>query len=493
MSRRVAVAVALILMVVSACTRGSTSASSPTPTPTPALPTPSAIAWIDCGKGFQCGSLTVPLDYANPTNDTINIALVRKPATIPSQRIGSVLINPGGPGASGIDYVKGAAGSFKNLNKRFDLIGFDPRGVGLSAPVRCLTGPQEDAFNALDPVLDDPQEKQAGIQADQDFVAGCEQMSARILPFVDTQSAARDMDQIRAAVGDQKLTYLGFSYGTFLGETYAHLFPTHVRALSLDGVIDPNVSSNDLLLAQVVSFEKNLQAFFANCKSHPTCQLARLGDPNTRVMALMRTLDANPMRVGSRTLTRALAVIGVLVTLYNPSDWPYLDLGVTNALRGDGRLLLALSDSYLGRQPNGTFTNEFDASTAIDCLDRPVPMDVAAYDQLGPAFANASPLFGPATQYGFLTCAYWPVKPTGHVGPLTVEGAPPILLVGGTNDPATPYAWAQAVSQQIAGSVLLTRQGNGHVSYDKSSCAQQAEDDYLINLTLPDPGTICTS
>lgn len=489
-----AVAVALVLVVVSACTRGSTTAGSTrTPTPTPTLAAPSAIAWIDCGKGFQCGSLSVPLDYANPTNDTIKIALVRKPATIPSQRIGSVLTNPGGPGASGIDYLESAASSMKNLNKRFDLIGFDPRGVGLSTPVRCLTSAQEDAFNALDPVLDDPQEKQAGILADQNFAAGCEKMSARLLPFLDTPSTARDMDQIRAAIGDKKLTYLGFSYGTFLGETYAHLFPTHVRALSLDGVIDPTLSANDLLLAQVVGFEKNLQAFVADCKARSTCQLARLGDPNAKLLGLMQTLDTKPLAVGPRTLTRALAVIGVLTPLYEPSEWTYLDLGVTSALRGDGRLLLALSDAYLGRQANGTYTNELDASVAINCMDRPAPTDVAAYDQLGPAFASASPLFGPATQYGNLGCAYWPVKPTGQAGPLTADGAPPILLVGGTNDPATPYAWAQAVSQQIAGSVLLTRQGDGHVSYDKSTCAQQAEDNYLINLTLPDPGTVCTS
>jgi pimeloyl-ACP methyl ester carboxylesterase len=490
-SRRVAVAVALILVVVSACTRGSTIAAS-TPTPTP-MPTPSTIAWFDCGRGFQCGSLKVPLDYANPTNATINIALIRKPATNPSQRIGSVLTNPGGPGASGIDYLKSAAGSMKNLNVRFDLIGFDPRGVGLSSPVRCLTAAQEDTFNALDPVLDDPQEKQAGIQADQDFAAGCQQISAKILPFLDTPNTARDMDQIRAAVGDEKLTYLGFSYGTFLGETYAHLFPTHVRALSLDGVIDPTLSANDLLLAQVVSFEKNLQAFIANCKAHASCQFGRSGDPNAKLMAFMQSLDAKPMQVGNRTLTRALAVIGVLTPLYSPSEWPYLDLGLTSALGGDGRLLLALSDAYLGRQANGTYTNELDASFAINCMDRPAPTDVAAYDQLGPAFANASPLFGPATQYGNLGCAYWPVKPTGQAQALTADGAPPILLVGGTNDPATPYAWAVAVSHQITNSVLLTRQGDGHVSYDKSICAQQAEDDYLINLTLPDPGTVCTS
>jgi len=266
-----------------------------------------------------------------------------------------------------------------------------------------------------------------------------------------------------------------------------------VRALSLDGVIDPTLSANDLLLAQVVGFEKNLQAFLADCKARTTCQFGRSGDPGAKLLALMQQLDANPMQVGNRTLTRALAVIGVLTPLYDPGSWSFLDQGLTAAEQGNGRLLLGFSDLYLGRNADGTYSNETDANFAINCLDRPVPTDVTTYDQLGPAFAQASPLFGPATQYSNLGCAYWAVKPTGQPGPLTADGAPPILLVGGTNDPATPYAWAQAVSHQIAGSVLLTRQGDGHVSYDKSTCAQQAEDNYLINLTLPAAGTVCTS
>ncbi len=476
-----------MLLVVTACTRTGTTATSK---PTPTIPARSAIAWTDCGKGFQCGSLTVPLDYANPDKETIKVALIRKPATDPTQRIGSVLTNPGGPGASGIDFLRSAAAEMTSLNKRFDLIGFDPRGVGQSAPVRCLTDPQEDAFNALDVVLDDPQEKQAASQSDQNFAAGCQQMSGQMLPFVGTVDAARDMDQIRAAVGDAKLTYLGFSYGTYLGQVYAHLFPTHVRALSLDGVVDPSRSANDLLLDQVVGFEKNLQAFIADCKVRTTCRFGRSGDPNAKLMSLMQRLDTNPMVVGNRALTRALAVIGVLEPLYNPSYWTFLDQSLSAAEAGDGRLLLAWSDLYYGRQPNGTYTNMTDISVAVNCLDRPVPTDIAAYDQLGPAFAKASPLFGPATQYGNLVCAYWPVKPAA-LGPLTADGAPPILFVGGTDDPATPYSWALAASRLIPNSVLLTRRGDGHVSYDKSSCAPQAEDDYLINLTLPAPGTVC--
>jgi pimeloyl-ACP methyl ester carboxylesterase len=480
----------IVVLVASACTLNPAPQAQPTPSV-------GAVNWTSCSpSGFECGTVAVPLDYAHPDKGTINIALNRKPATDQANRIGSVLTNPGGPGASGIQFLQGEAASMTNLNRRFDLIGFDPRGIGQSAPVRCLTGPEEDTFNALDSVLDDAQEKQAFIDADKNFAAGCMQRSAQVLPFVDTVSAAKDMDLIRAAIGDEKLTYLGFSYGTFLGQTYAHLFPTHVRALALDGVLDPSLSANDLLLAQLVGFEHNLQAFLADCSSRKSastpCAYAASGDPATKLTNLMTRLDTSPMPVGSRALTRSLAVIGVLLGLYSESFWPTLDQALATTDQGSGMLLLRLADFYLARNADGTYDNETDANFAVNCLDRPVSKDVATYDQLGPQYARVSPMFGPAFQYSNLGCAYWPVPPTGHAGPLSADGAPPILLVGGTGDPATPYAWAQAVNKQLAGSVLLTRNGNGHTSYDASTCAHSAIDAYLINLTLPAAGTVCS-
>lgn len=454
------------------------------------------MTWTNCGNGFQCATLQVPLDYAHPDAGTITIALNRKPATDQANRIGSVLTNPGGPGASGIHFLQGEAASMTQLNKRFDLVGFDPRGIGQSTPFKCFTGPEEDAFNALDSVLDDPQEKQAAIQSLKDFVAGCVDRSARVLPFMDTASAANDMDVIRAALGDAKLTYLGFSYGTFLGQTYAHLFPSHVRALALDGVVDPTLSALDLNVTQLQSFERNLEAFLADCKARKSatkpCAYAASGDPATKLNALMTRLDSAPISVGSRTLTRSLALIGVELALYSQSLWPALDRALTATDRGIGSLLLRLSDFYYSRNANGTYDNELEANFAVNCLDRSVPTDIATYDQLGPIYDKISPLLGLSFQYSNLGCAYWPVKAKGHAGPLTVPGAPPILLVGGTDDPATPYAWAQAVNRQIANSVLLTREGNGHTSYDASACAHSAIDAYLINLTLPAAGTVCS-
>jgi pimeloyl-ACP methyl ester carboxylesterase len=273
------------------------------------------------------------------------------------------------------------------------------------------------------------------------------------------------------------------------------LFPTHVRAFSLDGVVDPTLSANDIILAQAAAFEQNLQAFLADCASRKVspnpCQYAQSGDPATKLNALMTRLDASPLPVGGRLLTRGLAIIGVAYPLYDQSIWRYLDQALTQADLGRGAILLALSDLYLERNADGTYKNATDANYAINCLDHPAPTDIAAYDRLGPAFAQASPLFGPAFQYSNLPCAYWPVQPTGRAGPLTANGAPAILLVGGTNDPATPYAWAKSVHQQIPGSILITRNGYGHVSYFVSSCIEQLEDAYLVSLTLPADGTTC--
>ena len=230
MIKRLAALAIIAAVLATACTRNSPATAKRSPTP---ASSPTTLVWTDCRDGFTCATVQVPLDYAHPDAGTIGIAINRKPAKDQGNRIGSLLINPGGPGDSGVDWVHGSALALTTLNRRFDLIGFDPRGVDRSAPIHCLDGPQADAYNALDAVLDDPQEKQAAIQADIQYAAACKQNNENILPFVDTASAARDMDAIRAALGDPKLTYLGFSYGTFLGETYAHLLC--ILALDDDG------------------------------------------------------------------------------------------------------------------------------------------------------------------------------------------------------------------------------------------------------------------
>jgi pimeloyl-ACP methyl ester carboxylesterase len=495
MLKRIAALAVVLAIFATACKPNSPTSSKSSPSPSSSTPEAGSIAWTDCGGGFQCGTVPVPLDYSHPEAGTIAIALDRKLATDPAHRISSLLINPGGPGDSGVQFLRDDLSALTDLNQRFDLIGFDPRGVGLSSPVHCLNDAQKDAVNELDAVLDDPQEKQAVIQASKDFAAACLRNNAKILPFLDTTNAAKDMDMIRAALGDAKLTYLGYSYGTFLGQMYAHLFPTHVRALVFDGVVDPSVSASDQLLAQLNGFQHNYEAFLADCISRKAaatpCAYAQTGDPATKLNALLERLDTHPMVVGTRTLTRGLALTGVIFGLYYQVVWQYLDQGLTSADQGDGRVLIALADQLNQRNADGTYTNLSDAIEAIDCLDNPVPTDISYYDQLGPSFTKISPLLGPPLQYSYLICAYWPIKPTRVPGPLTADGAPPILVVGGTNDPVTPYVWAQSVNQQLAGSVLLTRSGNGHTSGD-DPCASAAENAYLINLTLPAAGTVCT-
>lgn len=405
-----------------------------------------------------------------------------------------LLLNPGGPGGSGITYARNVAKLIAGLNKRFDLVGFDPRGVGQSSPIRCLSGPQTDSFVAADPVLDDAQERKTYIDFAKAAALACEQKSGALLPFVDTASAARDMDVIRTALGDAKLTYFGLSYGTFLGQMYAHLFPTHVRALALDAVVDPSLNFTDRAIQRAAALEANLQAFLTYCRKFASCMFGSSGDPGDALTALMQRLDREPLPVRQRKLTRSLAMEAVLAALYSPRSWDLLQTALFNAAeQGEGLSLLVIADSFNGRHADGTYSNFLAANAAIFCRDFAVPTDIAAYDQIGATLSKVSTLFGPFLQYSGMTCSYWLVKPSATMGPLVADGSPPILLIGGTADPATPYASAEAVNKGLAGSVLLTRRGYGHGSYDLSECVRQAADAYLIDLTLPAVGTVCQS
>jgi len=479
----------LVVLVTSACRLPLPSAAQ-TPSPT----THVELAWTDCKDGFQCATLQVPLDYSQPDGRQISLALIRKPVTDASRRIGSLLLNPGGPGGSGVTFLREFANLLKNLNTRFDLVSWDPRGVGASTAVTCLDGPQLDAFLALDSVLDDPQETSAFITANRDFAIGCRHRSGDLLPFMDSESTARDMESIRAALGDSKLTYLGFSYGTFIGQWYAHLFPARVRALALDGVVDSTVNGRSAALTQLTGFEKNLEAYLADCGTRPTCTLTRGGDPRGKLVALMDRLDATPLPVGNRQLTRSLAMMAMLATMYDQLHWKDLDSALNALEGGDGTKMLAIADHWNERNPDGTYSNFVNgAFAATACLESPpAPTEILSPDPAGGQILRASPFFGPWSEWAGVYCDFWPELPRAYT-PLTVHGAPPILLVGASNDPATPYVWSKSVSEQIPGSVLLTRIGNGHTSYEFSDCITAAEDAYLISLVLPPQGTTCTS
>jgi pimeloyl-ACP methyl ester carboxylesterase len=446
--------------------------------------------WSACGDGFECATLAVPLDYADPAKEQIAISVIRLPAS-GNERIGSLLLNPGGPGGSGIEYARAATSVVSpQLRARFDIVGFDPRGVGDSSPVRCPTGPQLDQYIALDPTPDTPAEERAGKQEAQLYAEGCQARSGRLLAHVGTPDAARDMDVLRAALGDAKLTYLGKSYGTYLGATYADLFPTKVRALVLDGALDPTVSSTEMGTVQARGFDTAFRSFLRDCFKAKDCPFkARTTAKATKELkALLREADQTPLRntFDKRKIQESAVVMGVIYPLYDHTAWPYLRQALTSAFKGDGTILLRFSDLYFGRRADGTFPNRTDANTAINCLDHP-------YTPPPPASTTRSSLFGDYVSGDAQPCAYWPVKSKTAPRALHAKGAPPIVVVGTIRDPATPYEWAKALASQLSSGRLLTFDGDGHTAYRTgSACVDTLIDRYFISLTPPPPaGSRC--
>jgi pimeloyl-ACP methyl ester carboxylesterase len=494
---------AIVSLVLSACGDGSSDRSSPpsaaTTTTDGATPTTVAgtvLHWATCPttalKGLQCTTLTVPLDYADPARGDIDLYLDRHRAT--GRAIGSLLINPGGPGASGVDYLPDLLPELGSaITSKFDVVGFDPRGVGRSDPVTCGTGPQLDAELGSDPSPPTPAGFGALLAADRRFDAGCEARSGRLLPYLSTVDAARDMNRIRAAVDDARLTYLGFSYGTLLGATYAQLFPTRVRAMVLDGAIDPALQPVAMEQTQAAAVDRELDAFFAACTAG-SCGWHPAGDLAGDFDALLTQVRAHPVAVaGSGQAVGAAALLyGSANALYSPTTWTILGRALTELQAGNGALMLALFDSYVGRSPTGTYTNEVEAESAVDCLDAPAPT-VAQLRAEAPATMRLAPVFGLLVLYSEVTCSLWPVPATGRPGPVSAAGSPPIVVVGSTGDPITPYTWAEALAHQLAHGVLLTRTGYGHTGYGASSCVRGAVNRYLLTTTPPPAGTTCAS
>jgi pimeloyl-ACP methyl ester carboxylesterase len=421
------------------------------------------------------------------------MAIDRHPAT--GAKIGSLLINPGGPGASGVDALAELVPRMPaNLLSAFDVVGFDPPGVARTAPITCLDSAALNQYFHVDPAPVTPAGFQAAVAADRTFAAGCEAHSGAELPYVGTADAARDMDVLRAALGDSKLSYLGLSYGTLLGATYAGLFPTHVRAMVLDGALDPALPTIPQLNEQAVSIEGELQQFFAACAAQPSCPWKPAGSPTAAYEALIAKVRAKPLpaRGTSRTVGPSELLYGTAVTLYSTSTWSDLANALQAASAGDGTGFLELFDSYTGRASNGTYSNLFEANAAVNCLDAPAP-SLAALSAAAPAAAVAAPIFGVLNLDSEAGCSVWPLPATGRIGPIRAAGSPPIVVVGSTGDPVTPYSWAQSLSRQLADGVLLTRVGSGHTAYLNSSCIRTQVGRYLIGLAPPPAGTRCNS
>ena len=491
-----------------ATTTAATTATTATSAPTAALARfyaqkpdwqacPDADAQSFVTTAAQCATIQVPLDYANPAAGTISLALDRIPAADQKARIGSLLVNPGGPGGSGLDYAKAADRIVgKPLLDRFDLIGFDPRGVGESTPVKCLSDAQLDTFIALDPAPDTAAEVAAAEQQAKLLADGCEAESARLLPHVGTPDAARDMDVIRSVVGDAKLNYLGKSYGTFLGATYAGLFPARVGRVVLDGAIDPSLSSDQLDLGQAGGFQTAVEAFLADWVGDGGSPLGdTVATAQAKLGQLLAGVSAKPLPTGTdRQLQSGQAFLGVVAPLYDRQSWPALRAALVQLSQGRGDDLLRFSDLYSDRGESGYTSNANEVIYAVNCLDRPEDETTAQVEALVPAFEKASPVFGAALAWSSLPCSDWPVHPARGPARITAPGAAPILVVGTTRDPATPYAWAVSLAEQLSSGVLLTRDGDGHTGYFMgNACIDAKVETYLLDGTPPADGTRCAA
>lgn len=454
------------------------------------------IAWSGCGEGFQCARVTVPVDWAKPAGGTIQLAAKQLPAS--GRRIGSLLVNPGGPGVSGLDFVDQARQQFGEPVRRvFDVVGWDPRGVGHSAPVECYDVAQTDRFIAGDPTPDTPAEVNALVAAGRDLGENCRRKTGALLGHVDTISTVKDMDVLRAVLGDEQLSYYGASYGTFMGAWYAQEFPWRVGRLVLDGAIDPALTMDEYATGQAKGFYRGLRAFVADCQAKSRCPLRGTVDEGiAQLDRLIQTADRNPLRTGDasgRKLTESLFLVGVAMAMYLDQLWPTLVRGLTEATRGDGNTLLSLADFYYERDDPLAYTRTLGANAAIYCLDHPESGTIDQAAALADTLQQKYPPQGRAMGWGVVSCNQWPVKAVLKPQRLTAEGAAPIIVVGTTGDPATPYEWAQGLASQLSSGRLLTWQGSGHTAYGQASdCVVRVVESYLVAGVVPDRDTTCT-
>lgn len=503
-SARASAAVGVVALLIAGCTAPKNQAevaTAPTPAGTSEVDAPlqpfydQAIEWRQC-DGFECATARVPIDYADPAAGSIDLALKRSPATS-GTAVGSLLINPGGPGASGVTLVDSAVETFgDDVLAAYDVVGFDPRGVASSNPVTCLDDAAKDELISADFDYSTDAGIAAAEAAYAAFGAACAANTGPLLGHVDTVSAAKDLDVLRAALGDDALTYLGYSYGTLLGSTYAGLFPEHVGRMVLDGALDPALSSDELGLGQAAGFESALRAYVTDCQGGPECPLTGTVDEGlAQIGDLVERARRSPLATGGgRSLTGTLAFYGIAVTLYDNRAWPTLSDALTAALgNDDGSILLRLADAYNDRQEDGSFgTNSTEAFLAVNCLDGTSSSDPAEMRAAAAKTEEAAPTLGYYFSYGGVICTNWPYPPTGTPAPITADGAAPILVIGTTNDPATPYAWAQGLADELTSGVLLTYEGEGHTAYGRSNdCILGTVDAYLLAGTVPDDGKRC--
>ncbi|MBX3094154.1 MAG: alpha/beta fold hydrolase [Cryobacterium sp.] len=456
------------------------------------------LTWRECHRGLQCAIAKAPLDWSDPQRDEIELSLIRHTASNP---IGSLLINPGGPGGSGVEIVRDSLRYVVSdrLIANFDIVGFDPRGVGSSSAIRCASRDEDlDRFlyqyEVGDPERGSDEWLDEGRAEWRELGEACLEHSGELLGYVDTTSAARDLDLLRAILGDEQLHYLGYSYGTLLGASFAELYPERAGRLVLDGALDPATSLDDVVEFQSVGFENALRAYLESCLEGARCPFRGTAEAGMqRVAALMSQLDRSPLRApDGRLLGASTMFTAIILPLYSADTWSYLDDLFASVFSGDPEFAFVLADAYNDRDSDGNYANNSsEAFWAINCLDY---VNTATNDEVRAStdrLVTVSPLFGPYMGYD-TSCDGWPYPATRERGPIHAVGAPPIIVIGTTGDPATPYEWAVNLADQLESGQLVTFDGEGHTAYNKSNrCVNNAVDEFFINGTLPTADLRC--
>lgn len=516
---RLIAALALIVLLAGCTTNisghGSQApvGSTSTPPGARAIPQPPpGLAFSDCSKlinlpaagipadrlaklHFDCAQLPLPLDYAKPNGPTVSIEIMRVHYDDQPHRVGSLLVNPGGPGGSGIILAINLAASIDtDILQHFDLIGFDPRGVGLSAPIKCYSDSAETQALAFDADVRTTAGLQAAKTQAATFTQSCVAKYGSKLAYYNTVNTARDMDRIREDVGDTKLNYLGFSYGTELGAVYAHLFPKQIRTAVLDGAVDPATTGNAIASdeQQIAGFEGAFDQFAADCRTREPCK--SLGDPRQAVTALVKSADAKPIpnsdASDGRRATGGNVLYAVISALYSQQLWPELGTALIEAQHGDARGLFDLDDRYSERSNDGDYSNLLDVFQVVSCNDQKTDPTDAQIKAAATRWATQYPLFGLWSAASLFQCQAWPEQ-REPIPPETAAGSAPIVVVGNLHDPATPYAGAVHMAATLGTGVLLTWNGQGHTSYGQSACIDDKVNAYLINGTVPAAHTTC--
>jgi pimeloyl-ACP methyl ester carboxylesterase len=436
------------------------------------------IEWEDCGASSECAVLDVPLDYDDPGGDTIPISVARVPAT--GDRIGPLFVNPGGPGGTATDFAAALAFQLPDeITEHFDIVGVDPRGLGAS-DIDCqgdITG-----LYGVDYSIDSPDDTTALLDVSQDYVDDCETNAGDVLPFLGTENVARDIDTVRQAMGDDQMSYLGYSYGTAIGQMLAELFPDRIRAMVIDGVLELGPTGVELATEQAAGFETALASYAEDCNADDGCPIGP--DAIGAIESLQAQVEQAPIPGGSRDLGPGELSTGLAYPLYDEMLWPDLSDAVAQALDGDGSAMVDLADQYLSLADS-------DIYFAVSCVDSDWPESPDELLAAGKTAATESPHFGEPIVNDYVRCALWPADEE-PLPAVIADGAPPIVVVSTTHDPATPYEAGVRTAERLASGVLLTHEGEGHTIVGLgNSCIDDAVTRYLVDLEPPEDGTTC--